>query len=107
MNRGGGGQGRGKGGGAKRKPNTPVGGAYKDQRRNINSDEMGDEEDEEEWTEVQRNRRSPQHNQQLQQQEEHEQEREIPPSRNVESDQETQSRPTFASVAAQQASSSL
>ena len=107
MNRGGGGQGRGKGGGTKRKPNTPVGGAYKDQRRNINSDEMEYEEDEEEWTEVHHNRRSPQRNRQQQQQERHEREQEIPPSRNVESDQETQSRPTFASVAAQQASSSL
>ena len=38
------------GGGTKRKPNTPVGGVYKDLRRNLNSDDLYDKE--EEWTEV-------------------------------------------------------
>ena len=92
MNRGGRGQDRGKGGGTKRKPNTPVGGQYKDQRRGLNSDEMECEEEEDEsWTEVSYRRSPPQQNQQ-------------PPPETSDS---VQDRPTFASVAAQQASSSL
>ena len=94
MNRGGNrGQGQGLGrGGEKRKPNTPVGGQYKDQRRGLNSDDMEYEEEEDgPWTEVSYRRSPPQQNQQ-------------PPSETSDS---VQGRPTFASVAAQQASSSL
>ena len=56
------GRGGGQGNSVKRKPNTPVGGLYKDQHRDINSDEMDYEE--EECTEVTYNRRSPQCDQQ-------------------------------------------
>ena len=62
MNRGGN-RGQGHGQSVKRKPNTPVGGAYKDQRRGLNSDEMDYDDEEEEWTEVSYNRRSPQRQQ--------------------------------------------
>ena len=66
MNRGGN-RGQGHGQSVKRKPNTPVGGAYKDQRRGLNSNEMDyEEEDDEEWTEVNYTRRSPQRQQQQQ-----------------------------------------
>ena len=44
-----------RGGGGKRQATTPVGGVYKDLRRNINSNEM-DYYEEEEWTEVRHNK---------------------------------------------------
>jgi hypothetical protein len=99
MNRGGRGQGRGKGGGMKRKPNTPVGGAYKDQRRGLNSDEMDDDDDDEEWTEVSYTRKSPQRQEQQTQ----------PQSDPMASSsaQASQERPSFASIAAQPSSASL
>ena len=105
MNRGGRG---GNGQSVKRKPNTPVGGVYKDQRRGINGDET--ECEEEEWSVVSYNRKSPQRHEHGQQQ---------PPSSVNESShqsevqqdrqerQERQDRPSFASVTAQQSSSSL
>ena len=97
MNRGGN-RGQGRGGGEKRKPNTPVGGQYKDQRRGLNSDEMDYDEEEEEWSVVSHSRKSPQR------QQPHQPQTDTTTQSNVQSNQE---RPTFASVAAQQASSSL
>ena len=97
MNRGGNrGQGQGRGG-EKRKPNTPVGGQYKDQRRGLNSDEMEYDEEEEEWSVVSYNRKSPQRQQPNQHQT-------VTTQSDVQSNQE---RPTFASVAAQPSSSSM
>ena len=119
-------RGRGRGGNGhsvKRKPNTPVGGAYKDQRRGLNSDEMDYDDEEEEWTEVSYNRRSPQRQQRNQpqtdqqnqqvrsEQQQHQQHQQQQPSNaNPDANQtidNSQGRPSFASVAAQQASSSL
>ena len=82
------------GGGEKRKPNIPVDGLYKDQRKGINSEEM--DYDEEEGKEGSYNRKSPQRQQQ-------------PHSRpnESESEQDIQSRPSFASIAAQPPSSSM
>ena len=56
--RGGGtGQGQGQDQGGKRQATTPVGGVYKDPRRNIRGDEeYHDYDDEEEWTQVARNK---------------------------------------------------
>ena len=99
MNRGGN-RGQGRGGGEKRKPNTPVGGQYKDQRRGLNSDEMDYDEEEEEWSVVSYNRKSPQRQQPNQSQ----------TNTTTQSDAQSQShqeRPTFASVAAQPSSSSM
>ena len=74
---------RGQGGG-KRQATTPVGGQYKDQRRNIQGNESYDEEDDEnEWTEVIRNKPKSPSNKQPQPNEER----------------------SFASVAAQQSNS--
>ena len=50
VRRRGGGTGRGQYQGEKRQATTPVGGVYKDSRRNIHEDEEYDEE--EEWTQV-------------------------------------------------------
>ena len=56
--RGGGtGQGQGQGQGGKRQATTPVGGVYKDSRRNIQGNEEYDEE--EEWTQVSRQKTPP------------------------------------------------
>lgn len=59
MNKRGSGQGRGHGdeqvqgrGGEKWKLNIPVGGVYKEQGRNINSDKMGYLDEEDDWMEV-------------------------------------------------------
>ena len=99
MNRGGRG---GNGQSVKRKPNTPVGGAYKDQRRGIDSEDM--DYDDEEWTEVSYNRKSPPRQQQQQPQPQPDQTAQS----NAQSTQENSLyRPSFASVAALQASSSL
>ena len=100
MNRGGN-RGQGRGGGEKRKPNTPVGGQYKDQRRGLNSDEMEYDEEEEEWSVVSYNRKSPQR-QQPNQPNQHQ--TDTTTQSDVQSNQE---RPTFASVAAQPSSSSM
>ena len=80
---------RGDRGGGKRQATTPVGGQYKDQRRNIHGDENYDEEDDEEWTEVTRNKQKSPMNERPRRQ-----------------DESSENRPTFASVAAQQSSSS-
>ena len=47
--RGGGGQNHDKG---KRQATTPIGGRYKDSRRNITGEEHYDDDEEEEWTQV-------------------------------------------------------
>ena len=98
MNRGG----RGRNGqSVKRKPNTPVGGAYKDQRRGLNSNDMDyEEEGDEEWTEVNYTRRSPQRQQQQQPQPQSDQMAQS-------NAQSTQERPSFASISAQPTSSSM
>ena len=94
VRRRGGGTGQGQGGqGGKRQATTPVGGTYKDSRRNIQGDEEYDEE--EEWTQVIHNKRnsppvqsgSGSGQQSLNQPESSEQER--------------NTRPTFASIAGQ------
>ena len=97
MNRGGRGQGQG---GAKRKPNTPIGGQYKDQRRGINSDEMDDDEDE--WTEVTHRRGSPRQRAHESSQSNNQSQDDQPNDQ-----EESQTLPSFASVAAQHPSSSL
>ena len=80
-----GGQGQG---GGKRMATTPVGGPYKDQRRNIQGNEDFND-DEDDWTEVTRTKQRSPTNQQAQPQE-----------------ASTLNMPSFASIAAQQPSSS-
>ena len=107
VRRRGGGTGQGQGGqGGKRQATTPVGGTYKDSRRNIQGDEEYD--DEEEWTQVIHNKRNsppkqsgsgsvqPQHNQPEQSDPNHSEHRD----QDINQGQTTQSRPSFASVAA-------
>ena len=55
----GGGTGRGQNGNGKRQATTPVGGVYKDSRRNIQGDEDFDDEEEQYTTVIRRKQKSP------------------------------------------------
>ena len=98
--RGGGtGQGRGQGGG-KRQATTPVGGVYKDQRRNIDSSvvDYQEEDEDENWTEVRHNKRQSPRRDEVQHQGDEMLRQNYP---NPSNEQPSTSRQSFASIAAQ------